>query len=448
MRPVSRQLSPAQILAFSILGLVAFGTLLLRLPVSAARAPLSWLDAFFTATSAVCVTGLTVADTATDLSPFGQAVVLLLIQTGGLGYMAITTVVAIALGKQLTLQERRTLQEALNVQTMEGLLRFTITVLKLTVAIEAAGAVVLTAWWTPRFGMARAAYYGLFHSVSAFNNAGFSLFSDNLVRFRGDWVVNLVISGLIIAGGLGFVVLNELRHYPRARRLSMHSRLVLAMTALLVGAATLLLLILESRNPATLASLPPQEAVLAAYFHAVSPRTAGFNTIDIGRLAPPSLFLLLVLMFIGASPGGTGGGVKTTTFAIIVAALWGTVRGADEPTLFRRRLSTPLVSRAFFVSLIAFLALNGVAALLLTTEGRDLLPTLFETTSAFGTVGLSMGETGSPLSLVGHFSPAGKLLIAAMMFMGRVGPLTLAVAVARGRAQARIRYPEGKVLIG
>jgi trk system potassium uptake protein TrkH len=449
MRPVPSRLSPAQVLSVSILGLIVVGTVLLRLPVAATASPLSWLDALFTATSAVCVTGLIVVDIPVDLTLFGQLVVLMLIQIGGLGYMAITTVVAVALGKQLTLQERLTLQEALNVQTMEGLVRFALTVFKLTLAIELAAAAVLAARWIPEFGFWRGTYYGVFHAVSAFNNAGFALFSDSLIPYRADWVINGVITALIIAGGLGFVVLSELRHYRRRpARLSMHTRLVLTVTAILIVGGTLALYMLEVRNPRTLAQLPAGEGALAAYFQAVSARTAGFNTLDIGAMTPAGLFVVLVLMFIGASPGGTGGGVKTTTFAITVAALWATVRGAEEPSLFRRRLPPTLVARAFFISLIAFLALNVVAAILLATERRDLLRTLFETTSAFATVGLSMGEAPSPLSLAGNFSPGGKLLVSAMMFMGRVGPLTLAVAVARGRPRPHIRYPEGKVLIG
>ncbi|MBI4478097.1 MAG: TrkH family potassium uptake protein, partial [Acidobacteria bacterium] len=190
------------------------------------------------------------------------------------------------------------------------------------------------------------------------------------------------------------------------------------------------------------------QALLAALFQAVTPRTAGFNTIDVGAMMPATLFLLMVLMFVGAAPGGTGGGIKVTTFSITVAALWATVRGAQDPVIFKRRLEPALVARAFFVSLIAFLALNGVAGLLLISEGRELLPTLFETISAAGTVGLSTGEAGAPFSLAGHFSPAGKLLVIATMYMGRIGPLTLAVAVARGGTPARVRYPEGKILVG
>ena len=443
-----RQFSPAQVLVLSFTALILSGAALLRLPAAAAREPLSLLDALFTATSAVCVTGLIVVDTPNDLTVFGQIVVLLLIQLGGLGYMAITTVVGVALGRQLSVHERLTLQEALNVQTMDGLARFVLTVLKLTLAFELAGAMLLTARWAGEYGLGRAAYYGLFHSVSAFNNAGFALFSDNLMRFRGDWLVNLVITTLVICGGLGFVVLTEIGRVRQYRRFSSHTRLVVTLTGALIIATTALIWFIERHNPRTLEPLGLADGILAAYFQAVTPRTAGFNTLDVGAMLPATLFLLILLMFIGAAPGGTGGGVKISTFSITVAVIWAMVRGAAEPTLLRRRIAPPLVARAFSICLIGFLALNLVAGLLLVTEGRELLPTLFETTSAFGTVGLSVGEAGGPISLAGHFSTAGRVLVMSMMFMGRIGPLTLAVAIARSRQVARVRHPEGKFLIG
>jgi trk system potassium uptake protein TrkH len=454
-------------LATSFAALIVVGAVLLSLPVSTSPGRhTSPIDALVTATSAVCVTGLIVVDTPAHFSPFGELVILLLIQAGGLGYMTISSVLAIALGRSVSLQERLTLQEALNVQGLDDLIRFAVTVLKVTLVFEAVGAVLLAAWWWSELGAAQALWFGVFHSVSAFNNAGFSLWSDNLMRWRDDWVVNLVVGGLVICGGLGFFVLTELLRRPavaelrrRLRRtlepeppplkLSVHTRLVLLATAVLLIGGTLAIYALEARNPRTLGPLPWTEQLLAAWFHAVTARTAGFNTLDIGAMTPPALFLIMALMFIGASPGGTGGGVKTTTFSITVAALWATVRGDDEPHLFGRRLGDDLVARAFFVSLIAFLALNAVGGLLLITDARDLLPTLFETTSAFGTVGLSMGEQGSVVSLSAFFTPMGKALIAAMMFIGRIGPMTLAFAVARrATAQARIRYPEGKVAIG
>jgi trk system potassium uptake protein TrkH len=438
------------VLAVSIGGLILAGGLLLWLPISAAPGRATPLvDALFTATSAVCVTGLIVQDTPLHFSMFGQVVIMLLIQAGGLGYMTISTVLAAALGRSVTLQERLTLQEGLNVQGLDGLLRFALAVLKLTLFFELTGATILALRWAPDLGLLRAFWFGLFHAVSAFNNAGFSLWSDNLMRWRGDLAVNLVITLLIIGGGLGFFVLTELLQRHRKVRLSVHTRLVLVATGLLLFAGTIGIYVLEAGNPRTLANLPWNEQWLAAWFQSVTPRTAGFNTIDYGAMTPPALFLTMALMFIGASPGSTGGGVKTTTFSITIAALWATVRGETEPHIFGRRLGPDLVARAFFVSLIAFLVLNGIAGVVLITEQRDLLRTLFETTSAFGTVGLSMGENGAPVSLSAFFSPAGKILMMLMMFIGRLGPLTLAFAVARrASVHPRLRYPEGKVLIG
>jgi trk system potassium uptake protein TrkH len=443
-----RQFSPAQVLVLSFTGLIILGAILLRLPVSAAREPLTLLDALFTATSAVCVTGLIVVDTPNELTVFGQVVVLSLIQLGGLGYMAVTTVVGVALGRQLRLHERLTLQEALNVHSMEGLARFVLTVFKLTLAFELTGAAILAARWAADYGPGRAIYYGLFHAISAFNNAGFALFSDSLTRFRGDWIVNLVVTTLVICGGLGFLVLTDIGRVRQYRRLSPHTRLVIVLSSALIIGTTALIWLIEHDNPRTLGALSVSESILAAYFQAVTPRTAGFNTLSMEAMLPPSLFLIILLMFIGAAPGGTAGGVKISTFSIAVAVIWGMVRGRAEPTLMRRRITPPFVARAFSICVIGFLALNVVAGLLLVVEERDLLPTLFETTSAFGTVGLSMGAAGAPVSLAGHFSGAGKLLLMAMMFMGRIGPLTLAVAIARGREVTRVRHPEGKFLIG
>jgi trk system potassium uptake protein TrkH len=443
-----RQFSPAQFLVLSFAGLVALGTLLLSLPVSGETRPLPVIDAFFTSTSAVCVTGLIVADTPNALSTTGEVILLLLIQAGGLGYMTLSTGILSAFGRKLSFQARVTLQESLNIETREGLIRFTWVVLKTTLLVEMVGAAILALWWWPEFGLGRSTYLGVFHAVSAFNNAGFSLFSDNMMRDRGDLVVNAVVTSLVILGGLGFLVIREVYEIRSFRRMSLHARLALVITGGLLVSATVVLWAIERGNAATLGPLGLGESWLAAWFQAVVPRTAGFNTLDIGALRPASLFLVMALMFIGASPGSTGGGVKTTTFGVTVLALAATVRGLPEPVVMGRRLSPDLVQKSFFICLIAFLGLNVVAAALLLVEGRDLLRTLFETTSAFGTVGLSMGHPGSVLSLSGHFSVVGKLLISVMMFAGRVGPLTLAVALARRSHVVRFRYPEGKVAIG
>jgi trk system potassium uptake protein TrkH len=443
-----RFLSPARLLVASFAGLILTGTLLLALPLAGAHGAISLIDAFFTATSAICVTGLIVVDTPNALSYFGQVVLMLLIQAGGLGYMTLSTAILAVLGRRVSFHARMTLQESLNLDSREGLIRFAFTVLKFTLLFEGAGALMLTLRWWNEHGLGRAAYLGLFHSVSAVNNAGCSLFSDNLVRYRGDLVVNLVITALIIFGGLGFFVLREAGTVRSFDRMSLHTRLVLVITGALLVGGTAILLTLERTNPRTLGSLGWGESFLAAWFQSVTSRTAGFNTIDLGGMHPASLFVVMALMMIGASPGSTGGGVKTTTFGVTVLALWATVRGAPEPVVFRRRLPGDLVQKSFFICLIAFLALNAIAGALLIVERQDLLRTLIETTSAFGTVGLSMGFPGSVLSLAGQFSVAGKLLLIVMMFAGRVGPLTLAVALAGRSRVTRFRYPEGKVAIG
>lgn len=448
--PPRRRLSAPQLIAVSFAGLVLIGSALLSLPVATSDGQsISYLDALFTAASAICVTGLIVVDTPVTFSVFGQVVLLVLIQIGGMGYMTLSTILAAAIGRSLSLHERLTLQEALNAQNLEGVVRFSLTVLKLTLAFEFAGAVILAARWWPEFGAA-ALWHATFHAVSAFNNAGFALWSDNLMRWRGDVTVNLVITGLITAGGLGFFVITELFSMRwRQWRLSLHTRLVLVSSAVLSIGGAAVLLMLEWANPRTLGSLAVGERVMVAWFQSVTTRTAGFNTVDIGAMTEASLFVMMALMFIGASPGGTGGGVKTSTFSLTVLALWATVRGNNEPTLFKRRIAADTIGKAFFVCLIGFLGLNLVAGSVLVTEGRALMATLFETTSAFGTVGLSMGEGGRPTSLVAMFTPVGKVTIMIMMFVGRVGPLTLALALAHRRSSiAKIRYPEGKVLIG
>lgn len=443
------QLSPPQLLATGLAGVIVVGTLLLVTPLAGAGgASIGLSAAFFTATSAVCVTGLVVVDTPTALSGFGQAVVLVLIQIGGLGYMTLATFIALLIGRRVSMNEQASLQESLNLDSRRDVTRFALTVVKVTLVFEAAGALLLWLRWWPQFGAGEAAWLSVFHAVSAFNNAGFSLFSNSLMDWRGDVVVNLTIMTLIVCGGIGYLVLADVGRYRQRRRLSLHTRFVLAMSAalLVIGAAGFYLV--ERGNTATLGELPRTEAVMAAVFQSVTARTAGFNTLDSGALTAPAYLFLLVLMFIGGGPGGTAGGIKVSTFGVTVLALWATIRGLGEPNVMGRRIPADAVARAFFISLIAFLSLNLVAGALLVVEGTDLLRTLFEATSAFGTVGLSTGTPGTPLSLSASFSETGQLLTCLLMFMGRIGPLTLAFALAARKAAPRVKYPEGRVLIG
>jgi len=430
-------------------GVIVTGAILLVLPVSAASgSSVGWSAAFFTATSAVCVTGLIVVDTPSAFSGFGQVVILALIQIGGLGYMTVSTLIAVLLGRRMSLGGRLLLQTSLNLASRRDLARFVKTVITLTVVAECAGAVILTARWWPDFGLPTASWLGLFHAVSAFNNAGFSLFSTNLVDWRSDLVVNATVMVLVIGGGLGYLTLTELGRFRRWADLSLHTRLVVVMTAALLLTGAVGFYAVERTQAGTLGPLSAGEAWLAAVFQSVTTRTAGFNTIDIQALQPAALFIALVFMFIGGAPGGTAGGVKVTTFGITVLALWATVRGRQAPTLFWRRLPLELVARSFLICLTGFLALNIVAGLLLAVQGGQFLPVLFEAMSAFGTVGLSTGAVDARVSLSGDFATPGRLLVCLLMFVGRVGPLTLAFALAGRHSVSHVRYPEERVLIG
>lgn len=438
------RLSPPQVLVLGFAGVILSGAFLLMLPAaSRAGTPTDFLTALFTATSATCVTGLVVVDTATHWSTFGQVVILALIQVGGLGFMSMATFFFILMGKRIGLKERLIIQESLNQLRVSGVVRLVRAILLFTFSLEAFFALILAARFYADFGFPRCLWMGVFHAVSAFNNAGFDLMGNfrSLTGYVSDPVVNLSVTTLIILGGLGFAVAMELLGYfqfPR-RRLSLHARLVLRVTFLLIAGGALVFGVLEWHN--TLRDLPLQGKMLASYFQAVTPRTAGFNTVDIGQLKPATQFFLIVLMFIGASPGSTGGGIKTATFALLVLTVWSIARGKEDVELFRRRIPHYQVYKALAVVLLSIGTVTLVALLLSITEGGSFLAILFETVSAFGTVGLSTGITP-------QLSPAGKLLIILTMFGGRLGPLTLVYALAQRRRKTTIRYPEEKIIVG
>lgn len=435
------ELNPAQTIVAGFAGVILVGALLLSLPVATeARTSPPFLTALFTATSATCVTGLVVVDTATHWSMFGELVILGLIQIGGLGYMAVATLLAMLLGRRIGLRERVALQESHNLYTLGGIIRFTRAILLLTLAIEGVGAVLLALRWVPQFGLGRGIYYGLFHSVSAFNNAGFDLMGGfrSLTAFVGDPSVSLIIAALIILGGLGFTVLMDLVH---PRRFNLHAKVVLTTTAVLIGLGTILVLAIESRNPATLGPLSLPQKVLAAFFQSVTPRTAGFNTVDIGRMYEPTLMLLIVLMFIGASPGGTGGGIKTTTFVVPLAVIKAMLRGRQDAEMFHRRLDPVVVYKAVTIALVGVAFVVTMAVLLSVSERIPFIPAAFEVASGFGTVGLSTGITPS-------LSTMGRIIVMLTIFSGRVGLLTLAFALTRRQQPANYRFPEERILVG
>jgi trk system potassium uptake protein TrkH len=438
------RLTPPQVLAVGFAAVILAGTLLLTLPVAcSAGTSTPFIDALFTSTSAVCVTGLVVVDTGTYWSRFGHTVLISLIQIGGLGFMTLSTLAAVLFGRRIMLHQRLIIQEALNRVSLEGVVRLTKAVVTVTLAIEAVGAIFLFWRWWGDYPPGEAIFQGIFHAISAFCNAGFDL-KDNfssLTAYRQDFGVNLVITFLIILGGLGFAVIIELWNWRLKHRLSLHAHVVITTTALLILIGTMFILAVESSNPATLATASWSEKFLASYFQAVTPRTAGFNTLEMSDLRPATLFFLLLLMFIGASPGGTGGGIKTTTFIILVMSVLSTTHGKGRIEIRQRSVPPRLVPKSAAVALLSLFVVVIVTLILLLSEGTDLLTALFETVSAFATVGLSVGLTP-------ELSILGRLVIAALMFAGRIGPLTLAVAIAQRQEMNHVEYPEEQLVVG
>jgi trk system potassium uptake protein len=436
---------PAQNVAAAFAVGILVGTALLAVPAARAGPGSAPLEvATFTATSAVCVTGLTVVDTATYWSTFGQVVILLLIQVGGLGFMALASLLALAMSRRLGLRQRLLAQTEINVVQLGETRRILLAVAAFSLLFEVLAAAVLTGRLWLGYGepLGRAAWLGLFHSVSAFNNAGFGLYSDNLVRFVDDGWVSLTVTLAVIAGGLGFPVLVELFRAPaRPDRWSLHTKLTLTMTWVLLAAGTLAILGFEWSNPATLGPLDLPGKLLAGFFQGANPRTAGFNSVDYAAMGETSWLVTDVLMFIGAGSAGTSGGIRVTTFAVLVLMVAAEARGRSTVNAFRRRLPEGAQRQALAVTLIGLGAVV-VATLAITAQsGLPLSRTLFEAFSAFGTVGLTTGITAQlPV-------PSQNILIL-LMFLGRTGPITLATALALREREPRYRFPEERPIIG
>ncbi|MEB3752569.1 Ktr system potassium uptake protein B [Geobacillus icigianus] len=438
-------LDPPKILVLGFALIILAGALLLTLPMATVNGKgLPFLDALFTATSATCVTGLVVVDTGTTFTLFGQLVILALIQVGGLGFMTFATLFAFLLGKRISLKERLLLQEALNQLTIEGIVRLVKRIFIFTIVIEGVGGVLLSLRFALDMPVGRAIYFGFFHAISNFNNAGFDLMGEfrSLTGYVDDPVVSLVVPLLIILGGIGFIVMNEVYEYRQTRRLSLHTKVVVVTTGWLLLASMALILLLEWNNPKTMGPLSLSGKLLSAFYQAVTPRTSGSNTLNIPDLTQPTLFLIIFLMFVGASPGSTGGGIKTTTFTTLLGAVWSQIRGKEDVVLFRNRIIYDTVYKSLTVTMSGLFVVMLVTMVLTVTEsGKDFLMILFEATSAFGTVGLSMGLTP-------ELSPLGKMVIILTMFAGRVGPLTIAYAVTLRRQPDPFRYPKGRMMIG
>lgn len=440
------RLSAVQILALGFAAVILTGALLLMLPISSSKGVVTpFLDCLFTATSAVCVTGLVVVDTGTYWSVFGQIVIICLIQVGGLGFMTFATFFAVLLGKRISLRERLIMQEAYNSFNIQGMVKLMLYVVGIAFSIEAIGAVLLSTQFIPEYGLARGIYFGVFHSVSAFCNAGFDLIGDfrSITPYAENSVIVLTIGSLIVIGGIGFAVIAEIISVKNLRRLSLHSKVVLTATAMLLIVGAVLFFIFEYKNPNTMGPMSFKGKILSSIFASITPRTAGYNSISTTDMTIAGKFLTVILMFIGASPGSTGGGIKTSTAFLLFMTVIAVIHGREDTEMYKKRIHKSLVYRAMAITIISFVLVTAVTMILSITQKGSFIQFLYEATSAFGTVGLTLGLTPS-------LTPIGKIAILLTMYAGRVGPLTLMLAFSRreGAAGSAIKYPEDKILVG
>ena len=439
------KLNPMQILSLGFLLIILIGGILLSLPISSSTGEYtSFIDAVFTSTSAVCVTGLVTVDTGTHWNLFGQTVIMLLIEIGGLGFMSFTTLIAILLGKKITLRERLILQNAMNTFNIQGVVKMVKYILLFTISIQAIGALIFCTQLIPEYGLGKGLFYSIFHSISAFCNAGFDVFGGgvSLTTHNTNALVILTAAALIIIGGLGFGVWTELYNVRRIRRFSVHTKIVLLVTGFLVIGGTILMLLFEYNNPETIAAMNGGEKVLNSFFAAVTPRTAGFNSISTSGMTSAGKFLTMILMMIGGSPGSTAGGIKTTTVGVLILTVICVIKRREDTEVFSKKISKDLVYKAFTLFFIGSGLVIVVSLILSFTEtGASFTTILYETVSAFGTAGLTIGLTP-------NLSVIGKVLIMLMMYIGRVGPLTVVLSLTKEKIKSGIKYPEGKILIG
>jgi trk system potassium uptake protein len=449
-RTISQHLTPPRIFILSFALLILAGAILLWLPFTASQGHLSFVNALFSSASAVCVTGLAVIDIGKDLSFAGQIVTLVLFQIGGLGIITFSVVVFGLMGRGVSFKGREIVQSTFLHTPSRDFIVIVKRVLLLTFISEAAGTILLFIRFLHDFPPAPAFYHALYNAVSAFNNCGYSLFSDSMMSYRGDWIVNLTVMGLIVLGGIGFIVQQEVIARIRGgrRSLSLHTKIVLLTTGVLILAGAVLFYLFEADHILKGVSGPTQ--FLDSLFQSITARTAGLNTVDIGRLTNPTILVMMILMFIGASPGSTGGGIKTTSFTLLLLLIWNRMKGRSHVNVFNRHIPREIIGRTiaiifasgFSVVLITsvLLLFSGESAVLPEQSRHYFVEYLFETVSAFGTVGLSMGITPK-------LNDIQKLAVVLMMFTGRVGPLALAFSwYAVGKKE--IKYAEESVMVG
>lgn len=438
-------LSPTRIIVSSFAIIIFAGGFLLSLPIASNDGrSIAFVDALFTATSATCVTGLVVVDTLTQWSLFGQLVILFLIQIGGLGIVTLATFFSVLLGRKISMKGKILAQESISDYSFKEVIGMIKNIVLITGVIELIGALLLATSFVPQFGK-KGIYMAIFHSISSFCNAGFDLMGNfqSLTAYNGDPIVLYTTALLIIIGGLGFIVWKDLFDYRRMHRLYLHTKIVLLMTFFLITFGALFFFLLENSNPQTMGPLSFMQKINASIFHSITCRTAGYNSIPINGMYEVSNVGSILLMFIGAAPGSTGGGIKVTTFGIIVMAITSNIRGESETIILNRRVSQEIVNKALSIASLSIVTIFTMTIIIIGVEKIDFIRVLYEVTSAFGTVGLSTGITTELHSI-------SKILLVFTMFLGRVGPLTFAIAIAmKANKKKKISvYPEGKIMVG
>lgn len=436
------KLNPPLAILIGFFLLIFTGGLLLTLEgVTRSGESVGFINALFTAASASCVTGLVVVNTAYHWNIAGQIIIICLIQIGGIGIMSLTNIFPLILGKKIDLKNRQLLREQFNVSSYSGMVRLLKYILIFSLSVESIGALILAIRFVPRYGIAKGLWYSVFQSISAFCNAGFDNLGDSIYPFRYDPIVNVVIMMLIVIGGLGFLVNQEILQKKRLKKLSVHSKIVILISATLIVLGALGFFVLEYSNQNTIGGESIGTKIGQSFFQSVNTRTSGFYSVQLAGLRDATSFLLILLMFIGGSPGSTAGGLKTTTLGVLVLSSFSAIKGESDTVIFNRRIHQQTVRKALALVMVSLLLVISVSFVLTVVENKPFIDILFETVSAYATVGLSKGITPE-LSLLS------KIFLTFTMYLGRVGPLTLGYAISKRHRQGRLRYPDIDIAIG
>ncbi len=438
--------NPYLVFFFGFAVVIFIGSVLLSMPFASQNGQgVGFINALFTSASATCVTGLIVVNTATHWTVFGKVVIIILIQIGGLGVMTMTAMISFFIGKRISLKTRVLIMEERNADELQGVVRLTKNILIYTFLVELAGAILFSLVFIKDYGFAKGVGYSIFHAISSFCNAGFDLIGNSMVNYVDNPVITLAVCGLIVIGGMGYFVFWDIYASKNFHMLTLHSKLVLIITAVLLIGGTVAMYALEHDNPGTMGNLDMSGKINASIFQAVNPRTAGYNSVPLENLRMATVAITVVLMFIGGSPASTAGGIKTTTFGVLIVSFYNMFKGKRDFEVFERRIMTDTTIKAAAILMISLMLVLSVSIILSVTEeatGYDYLDILYETVSAFATVGLSRGLTP-------FLSNAGKIILSILMFIGRVGPMTVAYAfLKQNKNIGNYTYPEGKIIIG